>query len=270
MDISIITSLYKSNIFLRDYCKRVLKVLSGLKHSGLDVELLIVANEPDQAELEILDTLNCLENIRIIVVPREKLYASWNRGIKEATGRVIGFWNVDDIRFVKAIEKGFKNIMYGADLVYFPFLVKGWMTLNSFKRIARIKIFRFKYIAAKEYNREEFQAGMHCGPFFIFNKDLISKVGFFDEQFLIAGDYEWCARAAYLKSKIKRNSHLAGIFQYNENTISGMKNTNLQIIENEVVFHRYKIEHKYQNLSRSQLQLFEKYNIHKSCLEVIL
>ena len=88
------------------------------------LEIIIIANSPNKLEEECLNEIKLrIETAKIVKVARESLYASWNRGIKLSTGEAICFWNVDDIRFGRALIDGLRKIEKGADIVYFPFLI---------------------------------------------------------------------------------------------------------------------------------------------------
>jgi hypothetical protein len=81
------------------------------------------------------------------------------------------------------------------------------------------------------FNMEIFIKTMQCGPFFMFSKEIANKIGLFDETYRIAGDYEWCARAAKQGARFERNQTIAGIFTSDGKTLSGSKNP-LQATEN--------------------------------------
>src|SRR3990167_3573116 len=67
----------------------------------------------------------------------------------------------------------------------------------------------------------EFALSMHCGPFFIFSRSLYDKVGPFDEQFRIVGDFDWCIRAVKISDKFMLSAKVAGVFKRTGDTLSG-------------------------------------------------
>ncbi|MBN1562415.1 MAG: hypothetical protein JXA10_01140, partial [Anaerolineae bacterium] len=126
-DVAIITSLYQAKAHLADYILRVQKVALQLKQAGVTLELVLVANDPSEWEQKILgdlaralETAQTAEVIRLDV-PREPLYASWNRGIRNSSGRAIAIWNVDDDRTAAALIEGHRLISEGCAIVDFPF-----------------------------------------------------------------------------------------------------------------------------------------------------
>jgi GT2 family glycosyltransferase len=239
MDISIITSLYKSELFLERYLKRVRLLVRKIEESDLQIEFILIANSISKAEESILKKNN-IPNIRVVRVQRETLYASWNRGIREATSGTIGFWNVDDIRFSTAIIKGFKEIKKGSQIVYFPFLILGISKILLFNKKISIPLLLFKIVKAIPYKRELFVTGCMCGPFFIFKKSILEYIGPFDESFIVAGDFEWFARAAFKNVKFATIKSCGGIFFTHYSNLT-VKNPQIQTLENEIVLKRYAI-----------------------------
>ena len=121
-DVTLITSLYRTIDFLPRYLERASQLLTDTSQAGINVELIIVANDVTDAENTLLTPfIKAHDSVKLITVPRESLYASWNRGVQQATGHFIGFWNVDDIRFADALIKITQPDYASCDLVYFPF-----------------------------------------------------------------------------------------------------------------------------------------------------
>jgi hypothetical protein len=237
MDISIITSIYKSESFLAKYLRRVESLQKNVQRFNMDSEVILVANDITHEEEELL-IKNKITNLKIIRVPRETLYSSWNRGIREAKSEIIAFWNVDDIRFVKALVNGIRLIKNGRQLVYFSFISIGIMKYTLFNKKMTIQFPIFRKTKMVPYNRELFMKGCMCGPFFIFQRSLIDIIGSFDETFTIAGDFEWFARASYHNINFEGINNIGGIFYIHSANISG-SNTNVHIKENSEVMDRY-------------------------------
>lgn len=227
--ISIITSLYNSNTYIDKYIKNIENVSLYLTESKIDHEFIIISNSPNEYEKNKLREIENNKNIqsKIIICERESLYATWNRGIKEAKYSNITFWNVDDIRFPNAIIGGLQKLNNDVDITYFPFIYKRYVRILRLKILAKIKIFK-----TIEFDKKLFTTGMHVGPFFMVKKDVFSKVGYFDESFKIAGDFDWMVRATKADMIFKKSDILGGIFTNDGNTLSGSKNQ-LQEEENK-------------------------------------
>ncbi len=229
--ISLITSLYRSECHLQKYICSVEKFYCEAE-GIFQFELLIIANDPTQAEEEKLSILEKMKNVRIIRVPQESLYASWNRGVCNARYDIVGFWNVDDVRFACGIEAGLRDLSDGSPMVYFPFIYKRYVKIFGYNFLVKIK-----KINPPAFTENEFVRSMHCGPFFIFKKDFYEKVGPFDEQFKIVGDFEWCVRAAK-SGRLKRVDCVAGVFYNYGTSLSGSKDCR-HIAENNIVAARH-------------------------------
>jgi len=256
--ISIITSLYKSERYLIRYQRYLLRVLNYLKRRNIRNEVIILANEPNEIEKEILNSiLKTGYDIKITYVKYETLYASWNRGVQMSSGRAITFWNVDDIRFGKALINGYKKILNGGDVIYFPFII-----ISRYKYFKYIPIPKIYLDYPKKFNRELFRTGMFCGPFFMASRSAFDNIGLFDEQFRIAADMEWCIRAADKNQVFKYDLAIAGLFIRHGNTLSGNRRSNLQEIENQVIYRRYNILFKYKEINEKDYRMFNNYHIY--------
>lgn len=219
--ISIITSLYRTDTHIKKYQKRVRHCVQKLLDRQIPFEVIAIANDPTPQEKEILIDLAKESWFRFYAVPRESLYASWNRGVHFARGIACTPWNVDDIRFPEALEEALNKIKSGAALVYFPFIYKRYIRIGGIPLLAKRKLF-----VPPLFERTVFLKGMHCGPFFVFSKKLYQQIGPFDETFKIAGDYEWCVRAAGTTNLV-RGECCGGIFTNDGQTLSGSRNNRL-------------------------------------------
>jgi glycosyltransferase involved in cell wall biosynthesis len=191
--------------------------MKDLETTEVDFEILIVANDPTEKEKTVLDKLKKYENVVVLEVPRESIYASWNRGIAHSTGEVIGFINVDDIRFAKSIADGIEHIKQGADFVYFPFMYKRYVRI--FNILFPVKIKKF-YPPTPDVARTI--QGMPYGPFWLISKKFLDSAGMFDESFTVAGDYEWSMRTNTKGTYVQSNV-IAGVFTSDGKTLSGSR-----------------------------------------------
>jgi len=253
--ISLITSLYKSEKYLKKYLKKIRNFSEFLLKNNVDFEIIIISNDPtitEKKEIERFKNLN--KWAKVFYVSRESIYASWNRGIELAKNEIIGFWNVDDVRYPEAIINGIKLIKEGAKLVYFPFIIKWYISFLDFSFVVRKKI-----IYPPKFNREGFTRSMHCGPSFIFTKSFYKKVGPFDEQFKIAGDFDWCIRAAKI-SEFKLSKEIASEFSVYRSSLSSGKNP-LREVENNVIYRRHKVLDKIKKVDEKLESIYNSQKI---------
>ena len=227
--ISIITSLYNSQNHLSQYIQHIEECSLALTEAGVIHEFLVISNDPNPAEKVFLEELKKKTSIptRIIICDRESLYATWNRGIREATYPHVTFWNVDDNRFPNAIIGGLQRMHEGFDIVYFPFIYKRYVKIFGLKILVKIKITK-----TIPFDYQLFLKGMYLGPFFMVKKTAFEKVGFFDESFKISGDFDWSVRAVRAGATYIKSDILGGTFTNDGTTLSGSRN-NLQQTENK-------------------------------------
>lgn len=230
MTLCIVTSLYRSDKHLASFLRHAVKVHAGLRRHGIVFEHLLIINDPTDTERKLSAHLS--PPFRVIVVPREPIYATWNRGIQETTAPIITFWGVDDIRFVTALLRGIEAIGKGFDAVYFPFIYLRYIRAMGFKLLAKIWVF-----SPPRYNPERFKTEMHAGPHFMAHRRAFDTNGCFDETFTIAGDFDWWSRFAGTHLKACRIGAISGIFTNDGTTLSGSRSRK-QANENESVMSR--------------------------------
>jgi len=232
--VSIVTSLFKSDRYLDSFSEHLNNFTSELENRNFSFEIIIVANEPTDRELEFLKTFSSKPWFRSITVKRETFYASLNRGIASAKGQVLGFWNVDDIRFPEAVIEAEKLVKHGADVAYFPFYIKRYLTFGSFSLPVMTTKVQGQVL---EFEKRKFETNMTTGPHFMFSKQAYDKVGPFDEQFKIAGDFDWSARAARMGLSFALGKEFSGVFRVDGNGLSAGTNQQ-RTAENNVVYIR--------------------------------
>lgn len=248
--LTIITALYKSDRYLEGYLRHLWSAVEEFRRADFPFEIVFVPQLPGEKEKRLLASVAGEPWCRIQENRRPSLYAAWNTGVKVAKGEACGFWNADDVRYPQAIIDGFKMIKEGAELVYFPFWYLRYVRILG----ARILV---KKVLVKPplFDRREFSRSMHCGPFFIFSKDLYRKVGPFDEQFKIVGDFDWCVRAAKI-AEFKLCPMPAGRFLNEGVSLSGSKDP-LHRVENNVVYIRHSAKDKIEKVDDG---LMKRYN----------
>ena len=148
-----------------------------------NIEHIIVDGGSEDSTLEIC---NLFPHITKIISELDKgVYDAFNKGLRLATGDVVGFLNADDVFYnehsVKEIVNGFLNnetyIVYG-NLDY----------VNKNGKVIR------NWISKPYKNGLEKKAWMPAHPTFYCKKEIYDRIGRYNDSFKIAGDFELCMR----------------------------------------------------------------------------
>jgi len=253
MKISIITVTYNSAKFI-DNC---LKSVKTQNYNNIE-HIIIDGNSTDE-------TLNLLYSKRdqinkLISEPDRGVYDAMNKGIKVATGDVIGFLNSDDIyannKIISKVASVFKDNLSidacYADLVYT-------------QQMDTSKIIR--YWKSNKFNAGYFSKGWRPPhPTFFARSNIYRRFGQFDINYNISADYELMMRFLeihkinvcyipdlWVKMRIGglSNKSFKTLIKQNKEDLKALKSHNL--LKNIFIFLLFKI------LSRSR-QFFIKPN----------
>ena len=156
---------------------------SVVNQSYKNIEHIIIDGDSKDNTLKICEKFSHIA--KIISKPDKGIYDAFNKGLKLASGDIIGFLNADDVFFsedsVKEITSAFiKNnteIVYG-NLDY----------VNENGKVIRNWI-------SKPYKKGlEKKAWMPAHPTFYCKKEIYDRIGGYNDSFKIAGDFELCMR----------------------------------------------------------------------------
>jgi hypothetical protein len=235
VDVSLVSSLYRTEKFLPHYAEHLLRLAKEAREAGLALEIVIIPNEATETERRIIEQLQQdadvaqTVSLQIFYVPRENLHASWNRGVQAAQGKVIGFWNVDDIRYLAGLTEAYELIVeQGYDIVDFP--VQYEITRSRFGRT-----YIETEIGPAHFEPDTIHPNGVTGPFFMFTPELYRLAGAFEENFPIAGDFEWCMRDAVRKANYKKGQGIAGQFFLHDDNITQSNRVSDKIVFNVVL-----------------------------------
>ena len=186
MKISIITVVYNS----QDTITKCVESVIGQKHE--DIEYIIIDGRSTDSTLQIINNYRSSINV-LVSEPDKGIYDAMNKGIKMATGQIIGTLNADDCfadaDVLSAVAQTFEatdaEAVYG-NLVYVHPNGKIKRKWNS------------KKCGANSFNR----GFMPPHPTFYCKRELFEKFGFYSLQFGSAADYELMVRFMH-QHKIK-------------------------------------------------------------------
>jgi glycosyltransferase len=184
MKISLITATYNSVNSIED-------TINSVKSQDVEnLEYIIIDGASTDGTLEIINQHKDVVT-KLISEPDNGIYDALNKGIKNATGDIIGFLHSDDYfannkilnEIQTTFEKRQNDFLYG-DLQY--------ITSDNPPKILR-------YWKSGDFKFSNLKKGwMPPHPTIYFKKNLIDKIGFFDTSYSISADYDWIIRCLTL------------------------------------------------------------------------
>lgn len=180
MKVSIITVVYNRADVIRDTIESV------LSQTYKNIEYIIIDGASTDGTMDVVNEYKDKIS-KIISEPDKGLYDAINKGIKEATGDVIGLIHSDDFyldnlviqRVVDTFKKENKHMLF-ADLLY----IKG----DNKDKVLR-------YYSAKNFTVKKLKYGfMPPHPTLFVKKEVYEKYGLYKIDYKIAADYEMFVR----------------------------------------------------------------------------
>ena len=188
MKISIITASYNSAETIKDTFGSV------LNQSHKVFEYIVIDGASNDGTAEIVRSYgNIIE--RFVSEPDNGIYDAINKGIRLATGDVIGLLNADDFFYnndvISEVARAFQS--EDIDAVY------GDVQFIAQDNTSRVK----RYYSSKKFTPEKFRYGfMPAHPSFYVKRKLFDELGYYKTDYKIAADFELLLRFMYV-NKIK-------------------------------------------------------------------
>lgn len=234
--VSIITSVYKGDEFIKEFLKDITKQ-TIFEQCEL---ILINANSPGKEEEVIKPYLKKFKNIKYFKLNYDPgIYGVWNIAIKKSQGEFITNANLDDRRNPEClkVQSDFLKSNKNVDLVYSDYFVTKYPNENFEKHT-------LWFIAQPKQVGIDTNSINKCGfgPQPMWRKSMHEKYGFFDESFLIAGDWEMAIRALLAGSNFKKIPGISGLYYNNPTGLSTATSSKRQIMQNkehELIYKKY-------------------------------
>jgi len=238
MKISVITISYNAE-------NTIEKTLKSIKNQSYNnIEHIIIDGGSKDSTLEICNSFS--HEAKIISESDNGVYDAFNKGLKLATGDVIGFLNADDTFYnensIQDIVDAFSNnetdIVYG-NLDYVneeSKVIRNWISRPYEKGLLK-------------------KAWKIAHPSFYCKKEVYDRLGGYNDSFKIAGDFELCLRfleinqvpSFYLNKKLVKmlvggisNSGLKSKWIIFKEDLRAFKINNISV--NPVLFFLYKFK----------------------------
>lgn len=188
MKISIITATYNSEATIRDTIESV------LNQTFQDYEFLIVDGASKDKTLDIIKVYELRFNgrLRYLSETDRGIYDAMNKGIKIATGDVIGILNSDDFYTSKDVLQSVADAFNSRKEVEAVYGDIHFVRNGDLRKCVR-------YYSSALFKRPFMRFGfMPAHPSFYCKKECYEKYGYFDTSFKIAADFENLLRIIFL------------------------------------------------------------------------
>lgn len=183
MKISIITVTYNSDRTLRD------TINSIVSQTYDNWELVIVDGKSKDSTIDIINSYTEVYNDRIIWIsePDKGIYDAMNKGIRMATGDIVGILNSDDFFFdenvLATIHEAFCK--YGTDCVFGNLVYVNPVNTDKIERIWR----------GSEYSDGKFRySWVPAHPTFYVKRECYLRYGGYNTSFQVSADFELMIR----------------------------------------------------------------------------
>ena len=219
--VSTIVSTYNSEKFLLGCLENLVK--QTLFNKG-ELEIVVINSGSEENEEKIVKEFqDSFPNIKYLKTERDTIYEAWNRGIKMSSGKYITNANTDDRHRKDALEILAEELdkNQNIDLVYADQIITKSENETFDEHTAT------GYFEWPEYDRNQL---VHCacfGPQPMWRKSLHKEFGFFNEDFKVAGDYEWWLRISD-KVEMKHISEKLGLYLLSDNSVEHNNSENMR------------------------------------------
>lgn len=231
--ISVVTSMYRCNQYLDAFFDAVERI-----ENKDECEFILVFNDPTEEEYKkVSQRIEGKPYFRYVVVEREPLYASWNRGARLAKARYVANWNVDDVRLPDSLKRQADALDSNPECAI---AYGDTVSVQNYGDTTGRLNCELDY--SKE-TAEQFKNSFFMSCFPMWRKSIHEEIGYFDEQFRLVGDFEFQIRAAF-KYPFVKTEGILGYF------LSGGGGTRLSqqiarhTIEDNATYLRYGVYEK--------------------------
>jgi len=210
--VSAVVSTYNAERFLRGK-------LEDLEAQTIaqDLEIIVIDSGSPQDERSIVaEFQGRFGNIRYLrTEQRETVYQAWNRGIRMATGEFVTNSNTDDRLRRDALETLVRALReHPACVLAYPD-----MRITEQENATFDEHRPLGYRDWPPYSRHSLLELCCVGPFPLWRRSLHEKIGYFDERYRSAADYEFWLRASEHHDFVHVPQFL-GLYWLSEQTVS--------------------------------------------------
>ena len=210
--VSAIVSTYKAERFLRGK----LEDLEAQSMAG-ELEIIVIDSGSPQNERAIVEEFQKrYDNIRFLrTEKRETVYQAWNRGIRMASGEFVTNANTDDRLRNDAYEVLVRTLREHPECV----LAYPDMRITQKENDSFADHTPYGFRDWPPFDPLSLIELCCVGPFPLWRRSLHDEIGYFDERFRSAADYEFWLRAA-LKHRFVHVPQFLGLYWLSQETVS--------------------------------------------------
>lgn len=194
MKITIITACYNSAATIGD------TINSVSRQTFQEFEHLIIDGKSTDLTIDVVDD-HRHPNLMVFSEPDNGIYDAMNKGLRHASGEVIGFLNSDDYYADASV----------LDKIHLVFQDKSVMACyGDLVYVSHDKTSVSRYWRSKSFSRGDFSRGW-CPPHptFYVRKSALERLGVFDLSFKMASDIEFMMR--YLESGSIKSAYIPNV-----------------------------------------------------------
>jgi len=189
MKLSIITIVYNNADYIEDCIQSI------ISQDFNNIEYIVIDGGSTDGTQQIIEKYR--DRISAYISEKDNgLYEALNKGVRCATGDVVGVLHSDDLFFEKNTLTKIANVFSetNADIVYANGQYVEAKNVTKIKRIYKAKPFKQNYL---KFGWIPLHTTMYI------RREVFEKFGLYDETFSIAGDYEISLRW-FLNDEIKK------------------------------------------------------------------
>lgn len=215
-------STYKATAVVSTYASQdvfegcLLDLFDQTLYKRGELEIIVVDAASPEEEWTFIERYAC-DRKHIVAVrtkKRESLYAAWNRAVHLARGQYISNANADDRHRRDALEVLAKALDEHPEVaIAYGDVLKTHLPGESFERNTARDAFHWG-----EYTQEKLESYCCIGPQPMWRRSLHEEVGYFDERYVSAGDYDFWLRVS-LKYPMLHVDQVLGLYLDNPESL---------------------------------------------------
>lgn len=230
---TVIVSTFQSEKYLDRFITNLLE-----QQSIERCEVIFIVSNPSEAETSILrQRLGHLPFVRLLEIEGQiTIYQAWNTAIQESSAPYITNMNVDDLRHPQSLAIQITEAYSTkAEVIWQDFYLSldpnaDWESVKHFGRRSNLSPPTVSSLS-RGVNAP------HHAP--MWNRELHSRIGYFDENLASGADHDFWIRAAISGARFQKGTHVHASYFFNPNGMS-TKLGSPSLLEGMGILHRYR------------------------------